>query len=282
MGKAIIILSLLTLISDSCGQTTTKQQKIIDNENNDTKQISSMDTKTEKVDITGHWRIDAVIGLELLGQCPNPVGRLTKTDEYTLQKIKKEDSENGFIYGWQAEFNSDMTFKSYYSAWCGNDYFSDVTGTYEYIDSNHIKIQVNNIVLSGQWNREEELNTDLGIFLIDSINNGFRLIKCVNEETDQQRLMYSDMLRNLPVIRTGSDLKWIKLDPHNRDTDNQKILYKGLVADGRYNPDKAKLVFSSYLYGEGGEIDAFVFRYEEKNVVALYSRGPEIFALYDK
>jgi hypothetical protein len=58
-------------------------------------------------------------------------------------------------------------------------------------------------------------------------------------------------------------------------------LNKGLAADGRYHPDKAKLLYSRNISSGWDFIVAFVFRYEGENVIALYSRGPEIFTVYD-
>ena len=236
----------------------------------------------EKVNIIGEWRIDAVLGEELASDYLRP-----KTDEYTLRALRaNEDGRGRAGLGWRAEFKSDNTFTSGYSSRDGNDVAISVTGKYEYMDENRIKIHVGSITIrGGEWHSRksgtEEPDAEMGIFLIAPTENGFSLIRCADGITDQQRLTCSEMVRALPEIRTGSrDLKWIKSDPYMRDTDNLKILHKGLVADGRYHPDKAKLMYSRYI--EHGEVLAFVFCYEGKNIIALYSWGPHIFAIYVK
>ena len=238
----------------------------------------------ENVDIIGDWRIDAVLGEELASDYLR-----SQTDEYTLRALRADEDGRGRAgLGWRAEFKSDKTFTSGYNSNDGNDMAINVSGRYEYMDENHIKIHICSITIrGGEWHGrnsgKEEPDAEMGVFLIAPTENGFRLIRCADGVTDQQRLTYSDMVRALPKITTGSrDLKWVKLDPNHRDTDNLKILNKGLLADGRYLPDKAKLVFSRNISSGLDYLAAFVFHYEGKNIIALYSRGPEIFAIYDK
>jgi hypothetical protein len=236
----------------------------------------------EKVDIIGQWRIDAVLGEEFTDDYLRP-----KTDEYTLRALREdEDGRDRSGLGWRAEFKSDNTFTSGYSSHDGNDIAINVSGRYEYFDEYRIKIHVGSITIrGGEWHNrssgEKEPDAEMGVFLIAPTENDFRLIRCTDGETDLQRLAYSDMVRALPNIRTGSrDVKWVTLDPHNRDTDNIKILNKGLVADGRYNPDKAKLVYSRNISAGWDFLTAIVFRYEDELKIGLYSRGPEIFAIF--
>jgi hypothetical protein len=267
MRKTVIILSVLALITGCCGQATEKQ--ILNTENT---------MNTEKLDVIGHWKTHVVIGMELLGKS-------TITDEYELLRIQEEELQGGHFFGWHTKFKDDGSFESCYNSWCGNDNRFNVVGTYEYTEANHIRIFVNTIIAffcyGGGNSGTFELNgEELGVFLIDSIADGFRLVRCMDGETNQQRIACSDILRNLPRItaRNWNNFKWIKLDPHNRDTDNRKILNKGLSAVGGYTPDKAKLLLSRPL---DGEIFAFVFRYEEQVLVALYSAGGEVFAVYN-
>jgi len=239
-------------------------------------------TMIENVNIVGEWWIDAVLGEELVSDYLRP-----KTDEYTLRTLRADEDGRGRAgLGLRAEFKSDKTFTSGYNSNDGNDIAINVAGRYEYVDENRIRIHVGSItILGGEWRSrnsgKEDPDAEMGVFLIAPTENGFRLIRCTDGVTDQQRLTYSDMVRALPQIRTGSrDLKWVKSDPYMHDTDNHKILNKGLVADGRYHPDKAKLVYSRYI--EHGEVLAFVFCYEGENIIALYSWGPHIFAIYNK
>ena len=230
----------------------------------------NINTMIEKVNIIGDWRIDAVLDEELASDYRQP-----KTDEYTLRALR-------------VGFKSDKTFTSGYNSNDGNDVAINIAGKYEYVDEYHIKIHVGSITIrSGSWHGrnsgKQEPDAEMGVFLVAPTENGFRLIRCADGVTDQQRLTYSDMVRALPQITTGSrDLKWVNLDPYNRDIDNLKILNKGLVADGRYLPDKAKLVYSRNITSGWDYLAAFVFHYEGKDIIALYSRGPEIFAIYDK
>jgi hypothetical protein len=262
MKKVIIILVAIVFVTVSySGQS-----------NNQNVNMSAM---FEKVDIIGHWRIDAIIGLEL-----EPKSQSTKTDEYTLHELQKEDSTGFGIYGWTAEFRSDGTFESHYATPDGY-YNSNSTGTYQFIDEYHIRIHIGEVNYH-IWDNEQKPKIELGVFLIAAIKNGFRLIKFTDDETDLQRLAYSDMLRRLPTSLTAPGrLIGKKLDPYNRDTDNLKILNKGLVAY-RYNPDKAKLVYSRNICSGWDCTTAFIFLYEGENIIALYSRGLEIFNVLKK
>jgi len=266
----VIILNVFALIFCSCGGQATN------------KQISKMKNTIdiEKIDIVGHWQTDAtVIGLDILGKS-------NIANEYELLgRVQEEDFRDDYFDGWQVQFKSDGSFESSYTSWCGNDDHHHVIGSYEYTDANHIRIYVDTIIAhfyyGGGKSGTFKLNgKELGVFLIDSIANGFRLIRTIDGETDQELLMYSDMLRNLPSItaRNWNSFKWLNLDPHNRTNDNHKILSKGLAAVGSYAPNKAKLLYSRR---HDGGIIAFVFRYEKQNLIALYSAGPEVFAVYD-
>ena len=223
----IMFILFATTTATSCGGQTSKQISNTENTVN-----------AEKIDITGHWWTDAVIGVELLGES-------AITDEYELlRRVQEEYYRGGYVFGLHTEFKSDGSFESRDSPRCGTSNSYRVAGTYEYTDANHIRIYVNTIIAQlfyvGGKNGTFELNgKELGVFLIDSIADGFRLIRYMDGETKQQRLMYSDMLRNLPTItaRNASNFNWVKLDAHNRDIDNHKILSKGLAADGRYAPD---------------------------------------------
>ena len=266
MKKPVIILGIALLTVNCFGQRTGNNVTL--NNNN----------IMEKVDITGHWRIDEVIGLELIDE-------QYQTDEFVIQTIPKEYNHNGIYSGWQVKFESDMSFESFYSTRDGMDASYNVTGTYQWIDDYHIKIHIKKIDYhSGYWaghkSINEKPNVDLGLYIVVKTDNGFNLVKCASGETDEQRLSYSALLRNLSGVSNGGSngLIWIKLDPYNRDTNQLKILNKGLVADGRYDPAKAKMVFSRKIERE---TLAFVFRYEGKSIAAFYSRGPEIFAIME-
>lgn len=259
--KSIKVLIILLLCSVSCVGQCNKRDNIV----------------KEKVNIIGHWRVDEVIGLEL-------INKNLRIDEYVVQERLKANYRSGNYFGWRVEFKNDMSFTSRYSSGDGLDFFADVTGSYGWIDDNHIKIHVKKIIFrsgafGGRKSVDEEPNIDLGVYIVVKTDNGFNLVKCAPDETDEQRISYSDMLHKLPKIYAGSSgLSWLKLDPYNRDTDYLKILQKGLAAGGRYDPAKAKLVFSRRI---NVEVLAFIFRYEGKSISAFYSAGPEQFAVMD-
>ncbi|SHF54526.1 hypothetical protein [Dysgonomonas macrotermitis] len=218
--------------------------------------------------IAGEWKIDYLIGINQI-------------DEFNIETIHYEDDQKyRFHYGNNAKFAEDGTFMCYYSAPCGNDCFRQTYGRYNVTDENHIRIYADSISINGMCqNVDERVNIDLGIFMIDTIPGGFRLISCRDGIDDDLRRVYSQKVNSLPQISTGeSNLKWVTLDPENRETESLKILRKGLITDGQFDPDKANLVYTKnigWYY-----ITAFVFEYENKNHIALYSADPEIFAVY--
>jgi hypothetical protein len=69
-------------------------------------------SKKEEYDFVGKWRIDNILGYD---------GSL---NIFTISTT--ED-----IYGNFIVFNQDLTFKSFYSASCGNDCFTKAKGTYK-------------------------------------------------------------------------------------------------------------------------------------------------------
>jgi hypothetical protein len=82
------------------------------------------------------WKIDKILGLD-------------STDgEYNLSLAIDTP---WFDYGNRIGFNDSMFF-SFYTAPCGNDYFTDVVGYYEFLDSNILLINVRRISYHGEWN----------------------------------------------------------------------------------------------------------------------------------
>lgn len=221
-------------------------------------------TLSEK--LAGLWKIDYLIGM-------------SDENEYDItNRINYE--ENQFLYGNSIVFSADSVFDCSYSAPCGNDCFPHTSGRYTVIDDTHIRLHLDRIEVHGMCKgRDERPNIDLGKFLVETIKEGFRLIACPEGVDEDQLRVYSQMVNALPEISTGgSGLNWVKLNPRKRDTKGTKILRKGLIADGQFNPNKARLVYTKsigWYY-----ITAFVFEYEGQNHIGLYSAGPEIFAIY--
>ena len=55
-----------------------------------------------------------------------------------------------FDYGNRLSFN-DSLFYSYYTAPCGNDYFTDVLGPYRILEGNVLEIYVKQVNYHGEW-----------------------------------------------------------------------------------------------------------------------------------
>lgn len=80
-------------------------------------------------------------------------------------------------YGHFIDFD-DNHFSSHYSAQCGNDCFTNVNGTYSFLDETTVKITVTEINRRGFCN--EETKTGLQIkynYKIEKTNNGYKLTK---------------------------------------------------------------------------------------------------------
>lgn len=86
------------------------------------------------------WITDHIIGLD-----PN-----TKT--YKLTKYNPKEMFAGNL----TQFLDNSTFHSQYTAWCGNDNFTDVFGKYRFIDKDRIVIVVETVSYSGEWIKPTE------------------------------------------------------------------------------------------------------------------------------
>ncbi len=84
------------------------------------------------------WRIDKILGLD------------KKLKLYTLKPHKQEKFAGNLVsFG-------DGKFFSHYVAPCGNDYFTDLSGNYRFVDENTIEITVKEISYSGEWDKPTE------------------------------------------------------------------------------------------------------------------------------
>lgn len=71
---------------------------------------------------------------------------------------------------------TDKTFSTDYSAPCGNDCFTSVTGTYKFVGVNRIKVYVENISRSGFCSaKSEEPKKSFGIYLIEKTSTGLMM-----------------------------------------------------------------------------------------------------------
>lgn len=81
-------------------------------------------------------RIDKLLGLEL------------SKEQYSISFVVDTPR---FAYGDRLSFN-DSLFYSFYTAPCGNDYFTNVYGPYRILEGNVLEINIRTIEYHGEWN----------------------------------------------------------------------------------------------------------------------------------
>jgi hypothetical protein len=97
------------------------------------------------------------------------------TKSYDLYSYNKDSAQ--FNWGHFISFTQN-TFSTNYSAPCGNDCFTSVTGTYEVFGRNRVKIFVENISRSGFCSQKSETpNESFGFYTIIETPTGLRLEK---------------------------------------------------------------------------------------------------------
>lgn len=77
----------------------------------------------------------------------------SERDSYTFTR---QADDNQFNWGNFIRFDKENQFSSYYSAPCGNDCFTSVTGRYHYLNDTTISITVNSISYSGFCQKESK------------------------------------------------------------------------------------------------------------------------------
>lgn len=133
-------------------------------------------------DLIGEWKIDHL----MLDSIRN---------EYTLTPVK---TGNGMRYDYGNHFrlSEDGTFRSWYTAPCGNDCFTTSSGKY-ILDRNHIQFSIDTITKHGEC-RMEEIHSypiNLGSFFIHRDDEKIRLFKSNGDlEEDQLHVNYSDSI----------------------------------------------------------------------------------------
>lgn len=122
--------------------------------------------------IEGRWGINKLITEE-------------ETEVYTLHGIESDR----FHYGNNILFKDDGTFLSYYTAPCGNDCFTNTSGTFKMINSTHLTLFLKTVTKSGMCEGDSEPNKSLGVYSIHQMNGGIQLIKSssliLNEEKEK-------------------------------------------------------------------------------------------------
>ncbi|WP_107038690.1 lipocalin family protein [Brumimicrobium mesophilum] len=109
----------------------------------------------------------------------------SETKEYRLFQTEADR----FHYGNNIVFKEDGTFESYYTAPCGNDCFTNTSGTYKIINTTHLTLFLQTITKNGMCEGNSKPNKSLGVYSIHHMNGGIQLIKSssliLNEEKEK-------------------------------------------------------------------------------------------------
>lgn len=117
---------------------------------------SPMDTSFSEMLVKDKWVSDAIVGL-------NP-----RTKTYKLTRYAPKGKFAGNI----TTFSEDSVFHSHYTSWCGNDYFTTVSGKYKFLDGNKIAIAVETVSYSGEWTKPtEQRKTNYVAFAISIVGD---------------------------------------------------------------------------------------------------------------
>jgi hypothetical protein len=141
-----ILLTLITIImtaNTSCtGHPKVATRKPLKMENLD---FTTQITDTIKIDfkeilLKDEWVTNYILGLDSI------------TEIYELNKFNKKDKFAGNI----TRFTDSVNYISQYTAWCGNDNFTQVYGQYKFLENNKITICAIKTTYSGEWTRPTE------------------------------------------------------------------------------------------------------------------------------
>jgi len=125
--------------------------------------------------VEGHW---AMAG-ELIGMPERESYQLT--DIAAMRSSGRMRGE--FLYGNQVRFEPDQTFKSYYTAPCGNDCFPAVYGRYDVVDARHIRLHLLRMEQHGMCgNYSKTVDVALGTYRVEETEDGLRLLRMPNSE----------------------------------------------------------------------------------------------------
>lgn len=102
--------------------------------------IDTLGNNFKEILLKDKWITDHILGLD------------PKTETYKLTKYNPKGKFAGNI----TQFLDSSTFHSKYTAWCGNDYFTDVTGKFKFLANDKITITVETVSYSGEWTKPTE------------------------------------------------------------------------------------------------------------------------------
>jgi hypothetical protein len=122
--------TFLLLIAITCAYNCYSQAQPID----------AMKNSFRELLLEDKWVTDHILGLD------------PKIKTYKLTKFNTKGKFAGNI----TQFSDRSTFHSAYTAWCGNDYFTDVSGKFNFLDNDKIAITVETVTCSGEWTKPAE------------------------------------------------------------------------------------------------------------------------------
>ena len=102
--------------------------------------INTLNNSCREILLKDKWVTDQILGLD------------PATETYKLTRYNPE----GRFAGNTIQFLDSVNFHSEYAAWCGNDYFTDVSGKYKFLQPNKITITVERVTYSGEWTKPTE------------------------------------------------------------------------------------------------------------------------------
>lgn len=120
--------------------------------------LFSFTTYTQPIE--GKWKINTLI-------------TKAETKEYILHPI----NTTRWNYGNNLELKPDGTFESYYTAPCGNNCFTNTSGTYKIINATHLTLFLKKISKSGMCEGDSEPNKSMGVYSIHYEDGGIQLLK---------------------------------------------------------------------------------------------------------
>lgn len=133
-------------------------------------QVKEPTSALEETLMKKEWKIDKILGLD----------EDVETYTLTLHDRTKQVKFAGNL----VQFMDKGTFASEYTAWCGNDNFTWLSGDYQLLGDDRIAINAKEIKYFGEWNkREEHRETNWVVF---SVKHAGDTIIFVKQTEDQQ------------------------------------------------------------------------------------------------
>ena len=177
MIKNYILLFFLLSLSISCSQKQKEHESPNDNDSA-YKGFSAVKHNASITDLQDNWNTNELI-------------LSAETKEYSLFSPDPDE----YSYGNHITLNPDQTFKSFYTADCGNGCFTSSAGKYKIIDKNYICFYLETITKSGDCSGNFQPNRDLGLYYYYQKDKVFYLLKSKGSlEQDKKNIRYRDLI----------------------------------------------------------------------------------------